>query len=98
MTKHKVSQEEVIRGKETQKLSDCVFEIAGRAYQHLQKARSLANKVPVEARIALLPAVPVSIYLDKLQRVDYNVLDPSLQRRSWKMLPNVYYSMLKKEY
>lgn len=93
-----MSQEEVIRGKDTKKLSDCVYEIASLAHQHLQKARSLAAKVPVAGKGVLLPAVPVELYLDRLQRVDYNVLDPSLQHRSWKMLPKLYFSMLKNKY
>lgn len=98
LIKNKVSQEEVLRGSESKRLTDCVYEIASRAHQHLTKSRSLADKVAAEGRPALLPAIPVSIYLDRLQKADYNILDPNLQIRSWKVLPNVYINMLKNKY
>ncbi|ENN76314.1 hypothetical protein HUJ04_002486 [Dendroctonus ponderosae] len=95
LIKHHVSQEQVLRAKETQKLSDCVYEVASRAHQHLKKSRNLAGKVPKAGRNALLPAVPVALYLDRLQKLDYNVLDPRLQNRPWKLWPSLYLSMLK---
>ncbi|XP_066159112.1 NADH dehydrogenase (ubiquinone) complex I, assembly factor 6 isoform X1 [Euwallacea fornicatus] len=98
LIKYQVSQEAVLRGHNSQNLSDCVFEIASRAHQHLQKTRSLGDKVPKDGKIAFLPAVPVSIYLSRLQQVDYNVLDSRLVHRSWKLLPTVYWYMLKNTY
>lgn len=98
LIKNQLSQEEVIRGKESKKLTDCVYEIASRAHQHLQKSKSLNNKVPDEGKQAFLPAIPISIYLDRLQKVDYNVLDPSLQHRTWKFLPTLYISKLRNKY
>ncbi|CAH1183275.1 unnamed protein product [Phaedon cochleariae] len=98
LVKNKVSQEEVIRGKTSERLSECTFEIASRAHQHLVKARSLSEKVPKEGKSALLPAVPVSIYLDRLQQVDYDVFHPSLKHRSWKFLPQVWISDFRNKY
>ncbi|XP_050309139.1 NADH dehydrogenase (ubiquinone) complex I, assembly factor 6-like isoform X6 [Anthonomus grandis grandis] len=96
--KNRLSEDSLIKGKDLKKLSDCVYEIATIAHQHLQKSRSLMEKVPKEGRIALLPAQSVSMYLDRLQASDYNVLDPHLQRRSWVLLPRVYFNMLKNRY
>ncbi|KAF7283456.1 NADH dehydrogenase (ubiquinone) complex I, assembly factor 6 homolog sicily [Rhynchophorus ferrugineus] len=98
LIKYQISQEEVLRSKESQKLSDCVYEIASRAHQHLVKSRSLIDKVPANGRAALLPAIPVSIYLDRLQELDYNILDHHLQIRTWKLLPSLYINNLRNRY
>ncbi|KAG5889008.1 hypothetical protein JTB14_033938 [Gonioctena quinquepunctata] len=98
LIKHNVSQEEVIRAKGSERLSECTFEIASRAYQHLVKSRNLLEKVPKEAKTALLPAVPVSIYLDRLQKVNYDVFHSSLQQRSWKLLPQLWISNFRNKY
>lgn len=66
--KHGLSQESVLRAKKSENLSECVYEISSRAYQHLQKAKNLIDSVPKDARGILLPAVPVSLYLERLQK------------------------------
>ncbi|KAK9103210.1 hypothetical protein Sjap_020464 [Stephania japonica] len=63
-----------------EKLSDAVFEIASVANVHLQKARELAKTVPAESLSVLLPAVPAQIFLDSLERVQFDVFDPRLAR------------------
>lgn len=98
LIKNQVSQEEVFRGTPSERLSECVYEVASRAHQHLIKSKSLMDKVPVNGRPALLPAIPILNYLENLQKVDYNVLNPSLQQRSWKILPSIYISNLRNIY
>lgn len=93
-----MSQEDVLRGKNSEKLSNCVYDMASLAHQHLQKARNLSDKVPEDCKRTLLPAVPVSMYLDKLQQEDYNALAPSLAKRSWSVLPKLYFFMLRNKY
>lgn len=93
-----MSQEEVIRGKSSSKLQDTIFEVASRAHQHLVKARSLSESVPKEGRAALLPAVPVYSFLDRLQKVNYDVFHPGLQNRPWTILPRLYVSNLRNKY
>lgn len=88
----------MLRARGSERLGDCVFEIASRAHQHLLKSRSLEESVPKEGRGALLPAVPVFIYLDRLQKVNYDVFHPSLQNRSWKLLPVLWFSNFTKKY
>ncbi|KHG15441.1 putative mitochondrial protein [Gossypium arboreum] len=61
-------------------LCDAVFEMASVANAHLVKARELANSVPVEARKALLPAVPAQVLLDSLSKVQFDVFDSRLAR------------------
>lgn len=98
LIRHKVSQEEVLRAKPSERLNDCTYEIAVRAHQHLTKARNLSENVPQEVRSVLLPAVPASHYLDKLQQVNYDIFNPSLKRRSWKLLPTLWFYNFKNRY
>lgn len=98
LAKNKVSQEEIIRAKSSERLNECVFEVATRAHQHLMKARSLQEQVPKEARDVLLPAVPISNYLDKLQKVDYDIFHPSLKQRGWLWLPMLWIKHVRKKY
>lgn len=98
LAKHKVSQEEIIRGKSSERLSECVFEVATRAHQHLAKAKSLQEQVPKEARSALLPAVPILSYLERLQKVNYDIFHPSLKQRGWLWLPKLWVKHVRKKY
>lgn len=98
LAKHKVSEEEVYRGNASERLSECAFEVASRAYQHLAKARSFLDKVPAEGRRALLPAVSVDMYLQRLQDNHHNVLNPTLQRRHWKLLPKLWLTNFNNRY
>jgi len=47
---------------------------------HLDEARELQPKVPAAARPLLLPAVATGLYLDALQRVDFDPFAPALRR------------------
>ncbi|GER28888.1 NADH dehydrogenase (ubiquinone) complex I [Striga asiatica] len=61
-------------------LCSAVYEMASVANAHLQKARELAETVPVGARPVMLPAVPTQFVLDTLRRVQFDVFDPRLAR------------------
>lgn len=98
MAKNKVSQEEIIREKTSERLNECVFEVASRAHQHLIKARSLQEQIPKEARNVLLPAVPVSNYLDRLQRINYDIFHPSLKQNGWLWVPKLWIKHVRKKY
>lgn len=90
LTSHKVSHEEVIRRKPSSRLDDCVFEVAKRAYAHLRKAEKLMEKFPKEARDVMLPFVPVEMYLVRLEKLQYQILHPDLQRLPWMWLPKLW--------
>lgn len=98
LAKNKVSQEEIIRGKGSERLNECVFEVATRAHQHLTKARSLQDQVPKEARDALLPSVAISLYLERLQKVNYDIFHPSLKQKGWLWLPKLWVKHVRKKY
>ncbi|TMW56932.1 hypothetical protein Poli38472_002857 [Pythium oligandrum] len=67
---------------EGKKLAPVVFEVACLALEHLRASRELTRDVPKEARPALLSVVSSSMYLEQLERVNFNVFDPSLMQRS----------------
>ncbi|RZC42526.1 NADH dehydrogenase (ubiquinone) complex I, assembly factor 6, partial [Asbolus verrucosus] len=98
LTKNNVNHEELLRSRSSKPLSDCVYEVASRAYQHLSKSRSLEKKVPPEGRRAFLSAVAIAAYLDKLQKVDYDVFHPRLKHREWTLLPKIWLASFKNRY
>ncbi|OCH86396.1 hypothetical protein OBBRIDRAFT_242902 [Obba rivulosa] len=90
--RHGVNQEEVFRrGGDAQGIEDAVFEFATVANDHLMTAvqmfmeEGLDGKVPVIARPVFLNGIPARIYLERLEAVNFNAFDPSLQLRSWKL-------------
>ncbi|XP_067006812.1 NADH dehydrogenase (ubiquinone) complex I, assembly factor 6 isoform X1 [Anabrus simplex] len=82
LVKHSVSQEMVVRGSREKPLRDVIFDVACRARQHLDKARSLSSDVPKSAHVIFLPAITIDSYLEKLQQSDFDVFDGSLQQRN----------------
>jgi len=86
--KHKVRHEDVIRkGGSAPGISDAVYEFACIAKEELDVAREQfdGGKVPREAHPVFLSAVPVASYLARLEAVDFDAFDPSLQMQDWKL-------------
>lgn len=96
LVKNNISLEEIFRCKPSKSLSDVVYEIACRAHQHLTKARNLT--VPAESRSTFLPAVATTVYLDRLQQVDYDVFHPKLKHRQWNLLFKLWLSNFRNKY
>ncbi|KAF5288971.1 hypothetical protein FQA39_LY03850 [Lamprigera yunnana] len=91
LIKYNVSHEEIFRGKSSDRLSDCTYEVASQAHYHLKKCRDILKSVPLEARSVLLPAVTVENYLNNLHKANYDVFHPNLQRRTWIWMPKLWY-------
>ncbi|XP_056017187.1 NADH dehydrogenase (ubiquinone) complex I, assembly factor 6-like [Ostrea edulis] len=89
LAKHSVSQEDIKRGTNVKGVNDVVFDIASVAKQHLDKARSLKGNVPKQVVPVFLPSVFCDDYLTNLQRVDFNVFDPVLNRKRF-----IYHKLL----
>ncbi|KAK4305184.1 hypothetical protein Pmani_022904 [Petrolisthes manimaculis] len=98
MIKHGVSQENIIRGSQDQKVKDVIFDTASLAHQHLEHARSFIQDVPKEARVALLPAAALSDYLTALQSIHFDVFHSSLQLRNNKLPFRMLWNKLCKKY
>ncbi|CAH2988837.1 unnamed protein product [Chilo suppressalis] len=93
---NEVSQEQVLRGADSEKLRNVTFEIATRANSHLQKARKI--KVPKIANQIFLPAISVDKYLTNLQKCNFNLFDTSLQRQNATLPFNLYYNRIINNY
>ncbi|XP_078690005.1 NADH dehydrogenase (ubiquinone) complex I, assembly factor 6-like [Branchiostoma floridae x Branchiostoma belcheri] len=76
-----VSQEDIVRGRQDQKVKDVMYEIASLSHSHLEKARSLKKDVPKKSMSAFLPALSCDFYLKRIQKADFNIFDSSLQQR-----------------
>ncbi|ORY98962.1 Squalene/phytoene synthase [Syncephalastrum racemosum] len=93
---HNISQEDVFRHGNAEGMEDAVFEVATAAYDHLLTARSLLSSVPPAAFPVLLAAVPSTRYLQKLESVNFNIFDTTLQRKDWK-LPFVLWNSFRRQ-
>ncbi|KAI9493152.1 isoprenoid synthase domain-containing protein [Zychaea mexicana] len=83
--KFNISQEEVFRYGHAEGLEDAIFEVATAANDQLLTARSMLDSVPPSAFPVVLSAVPTARYLEKLEATNFNIFDPSLQRKDWKL-------------
>jgi len=105
--KHGVRQENVFRNngpdEEGQKaLEEAVFEFATRANDHLITARDTFKEtgglVPKEAVPVFLAAIPVGLFLEKLEGANFNAFHPSLQRRDWRLPWRVWRGFYKRRF
>lgn len=94
LLKHKVSQEKLLRGRGSDKeVQDAVFEVASCAKSHLDKARS--TKIPKELTPFLLPTVPADIYLERLEKTNFDPYHPSLQKRQMTLPFNMWLNKIR---
>lgn len=47
---------------------------------HLDQARAMSLQLPAHARPLMMPAVAAGLYLEALERLDFDVFAPQLQR------------------
>ncbi|KAF9013285.1 isoprenoid synthase domain-containing protein [Cyathus striatus] len=90
--KHGVNQEEVFRqGPHAQGIEDAVFEFATIANDHMITAREMFKEegmgetVPSMAMPVFLSGIPVTNYLGRLEKINFNAFEPKLQLRDWKL-------------
>ncbi|KAI7863473.1 isoprenoid synthase domain-containing protein [Spinellus fusiger] len=94
--KYNLSQEEMFRQGHVQGIEDAIFEMATAANDQLLTARSMLPSVPREAFPVLLCAIPHVRYLEALERVNFNIFEPTLQKKDWK-LPLVLWNANRKQ-
>lgn len=94
LIKHKLSTQELLRSVASiqdgsasisPNLKDAVFEVATRANDQLLTAGSFLEKEELDqsgAVAALLPMVPLQFYLKSLEREDFNIFSPNINRKS----------------
>lgn len=91
LAKHGVSQEELMKGEDSQKIRDLIHDLASQAHVHLEHARSLAERIPRKAMVAFLTTVAMDWYMKNLELADFNVYHPNLQLRNDRLLFSVLY-------
>uniref|UniRef100_A0A670KEE0 NADH:ubiquinone oxidoreductase complex assembly factor 6 n=1 Tax=Podarcis muralis TaxID=64176 RepID=A0A670KEE0_PODMU len=95
---HGVSQEDFIRRNQEKKMRDVIYDIASQAHVHLEHARSFRKNVPVKAFPAFLYTAALEDYLNKIQKVDFDIFHPSLHRKSTLLPLHLYIRSWKKTY
>ncbi|XP_059147737.1 NADH dehydrogenase (ubiquinone) complex I, assembly factor 6-like [Physella acuta] len=98
LAKHRVSQEDIVRGKISQQVKDAVFDVASIANHHLTKARSLKDSLPPQSQLVFLNASVCDHYLKTLQKVDFNIFDGKLQQRNPLLAMEMYLHRLRKKF
>jgi len=95
--KHRVNQEAVFRSisgggmdvaENEGRLEEAVFEFATVANDHVLTAREMlgeGGKIPAKAMPLFLSMIPVTSFLQRLEATNFNVFEPTLQRKDWKL-------------
>ena len=102
LMEREVSTEQVLRGGNTEDLSQDLREIievvAGRAEQHLENSRFRARYLSREEKLLLLPAVGADQYLSSLSKVSCNPWHPALNKRNSWLPISLYWHKFKQSY
>ncbi|CAG8449864.1 8681_t:CDS:2 [Ambispora leptoticha] len=86
LAKFKISEEAIFREGPTVKgLEDAVFEVATTAHDHLLTARSFLPEIQREAMPVFLSSIACDSYLKRLEKYNFNVFEPKLSVRDWKL-------------
>ncbi|KAJ1658524.1 hypothetical protein IWQ61_002246 [Dispira simplex] len=85
LAKHRISEEDLCRQRNSQGLSDAVFEISTRAHDQILTAQGHLAELQPAAFTALLVAVPYYHVLKILERCHFDVFSPQLQQTPWQM-------------
>ncbi|XP_068942701.1 NADH dehydrogenase (ubiquinone) complex I, assembly factor 6 isoform X3 [Petaurus breviceps papuanus] len=95
---HGVSQEDFLRKNQDKNVRDVIYDVASQGHLHLKHARSFQKSVPVKAFPAFLQTVALEDYLEKIQRVDFDVFHPRLQQKNTLLALHLYIRSWKKRY
>ncbi|XP_037094899.1 NADH dehydrogenase (ubiquinone) complex I, assembly factor 6-like [Pollicipes pollicipes] len=84
------------RGRDQPGLREVTFEVASVAHRHLEHVKEHFAELPVAARSVFLPGVAVASYLRRLQRADFDVFHPALQRRDGWLPARLWWARLRR--
>jgi NADH dehydrogenase [ubiquinone] 1 alpha subcomplex assembly factor 6 len=86
LLKHKIAQQDLINSSERilrskqKNLKDLVFELCTRAKQHINSSHDLKSKIPKESRVILAPSIGLNVFLDKMEKHDFDLMNPKLNK------------------
>ncbi|WVR08720.1 hypothetical protein IAU60_005778 [Kwoniella sp. DSM 27419] len=95
--KHGIVEEEVLRkGAEATGVRDACLQIGTRGMDELITARRDLKEtggkvVPGGVMPLFLSAVPAENYLQRLEKLDFDVFHPDLQKHDWKLAPKIWW-------
>lgn len=99
LLKHGCSYENVLRQRpDNVAVHNCIYDVASIAKIHLDKARSLSNKVPAEAKNIFLPALAVDRFLTRLQLANFQLYSDRLAKRDGFLALVYFWNNLRKRY
>ena len=64
------------------KLQEAVYNMACIAHSHLEHSRDIMKDVPKEAKPSLMITFWLDAYLNQLEKVNFDVFHPSLEKQS----------------
>jgi len=74
-------------GKVAEEFYDVILEVAAYAKKHLEIGRSFIGKLPKHAHRALLLSVEADVYLNDLEKLNFDIFDPHFSRKSFFQTP-----------
>mgnify|MGYP001765780884 CR=1 FL=1 len=84
LQRHGLSRDDVLAGRMTPALADCLAELRGRAREELAATRRLIRDIPPEVAPAFLPVSLVEMCLDRMERVDYDPYRTPVEAPQWR--------------
>ncbi|KAK9864897.1 hypothetical protein WJX84_007292 [Apatococcus fuscideae] len=81
-----LSHEQLFRGESSDALCNVMFEVASVAKGHLEEARRLRPSLPPLARLLMLPAVSVGLYLDALETCNFDAFAQRMLKQAYSPL------------
>lgn len=82
LLRHGCSYEQILRQRDNAvAVQDCLFDVASVAKIHLEKSRSLSDKLSRATKLVLLPAISVDRFLTRLQIANFQLTNPRLAKR-----------------
>lgn len=82
LLRHGCSYEQILRQRDNDvAVQDCLFDVASVAKIHLEKSRSLSEKLTRATKIVLLPAISVDRFLTRLQVANFRLINSRLAKR-----------------
>ena len=85
LVKNKCSHEDFLRGNVNDSVCNAVFEVAAQANAHMDHVIRLLQDLKqtnCDDKIVYLSYLPVKMYLDLLQRCEFNILNEKLYRKN----------------
>ena len=75
LAKTGVSQTDIIRGNNREKIRDVVHDIASSAHVHAEHCEKLIASIPPRSVYGLLPLTPAQRFLQRLQKYDFDIFN-----------------------